>query len=267
MTLRRSLPLALVLIAGCQITKEPAPLLATPKKPLLAKQVYEVTYVTQKESARVKSVQLPAHPIAEADTVRIVANKVSLTDTLAQQIAVALQAKGLKVQDDEKSHYVLTIHQLDLDFAKDKSYQLQISGNKDRLAVLARLPQQQQCKSIVASVSMRLTHQKSSDVVWFAKASIDSASFQNQPLRYQLTKQQKVTNEQEVIQFVQDQNTDEARLMRTEQTVTIPKYKVVESVSELEKTSGACTETEVSALVPMMQKHLSDILIEKIAVK
>ncbi|QTH71345.1 hypothetical protein [Pseudoalteromonas xiamenensis] len=267
MTFRFSLILAMLLLSGCQLTQKPAPLMAIPKKPPLAKRVYEVAYNTPVESARVKSVQLPAHPIARGDTVSLSASKVSLTDTLKDFIVSNLTAKGLKIVDGNQGHYVLTIHQLDLEFAKDRLYQLQVSGNAERLEVLSSIPQQMECKSILASVSMRLTHQKSSDVVWFAKASIDSASYQAQPLRFQISKEQQVSNEQQVMEFVESQNTEEARKSRSSTQVKVPKYVVKDVISPLQKQSGACNETEVSALTADMQKQLSKLLIDKINVK
>lgn len=257
------LAVAFVLV-GCQLTPQPAPLMTMPKKPPLKKTVFEVAYTSQVESARVKSVQLPAHPIRFGDTVSISASKVALTDTLKQFIVAQLKSKGLKVVDNNQGHYILTIHQIDLDFAKDRIYQLQVSGNKDRLSILETLPPQQECKSIIASVSMRLTHQKTSDVVWFAKASIDSGSFVNQPLRFQVVKQQKITNEQTVIEFVEQQNTDEARIQRRSNHVSVPKYQLTDTISPMQKQSGLCNETEISALSPNMHEFLSKLLIEKV---
>ncbi|CCQ11650.1 putative orphan protein; putative signal peptide [Pseudoalteromonas luteoviolacea B = ATCC 29581] len=267
MTFRISLIVAAVTLSGCQLIKQPAPLLSTPKKPPLATQVYEVAYSSVTESARVKSVQLPAHPIKKGDTVFINSSRVSLTAPLNAHIIELMNKKGLRIVDHESANYLLTLQQLDLEFVEDKNYKIQLAGNKERLALLAALPQQQTCKNVLASISMRLTHNQSSDVIWFAKASIDTASFQNKPLRYQVIKSQQIANEQQVIEFVQSQNTEEARLVRSTKHVTIPKYVVSETLSKLTKRSGACSETEVSALTPDLQRHLSKVLIEKITVK
>lgn len=252
------------ILTGCQLTPQPAPIMTMPKKPPLKKTVFEVAYTSSVESARVKSVQLPAHPIRFGDSVSISASKVALTDTLKQFIVAQLKSKGLKVVENNQGHYTLTIHQIDLDFAKDRIYQLQVSGNKDRLSILETLPPQQECKSIIASVSMRLTHQKSSDVVWFAKASIDSGSFINQPLRYQVVKEQQIINEQRVIEFIEHQNTQEARIERRSKQINIPKYQIADTISPMQKQSGFCNDTEVSALSPNMHEFLSKLLIDKV---
>lgn len=264
MFIRLSLLAIPFVLAGCQLTPKPAPLMVIPKKPPLKKTVFEVAYTSPSESARVKSVQLPAHAIHVGDSVSISAEKVPLTDTLRQLIVKQLEEKGLTVVDNSQAHYTLTLHQLDLDFAKDRTYQLQVSGNNERLAVLSTLPALQECKSIIASVSMRLTHKKSSDVVWFAKASVDSGSFVKQPLRYQVTKEQKITNEQSIIEFVEQQNTEESRLERRAKQISIPKYQLTEVISPMLKQSGVCNETEVSALSPDMHAFLSKILIDKV---
>ena len=47
-----------------------------------------------------KSVQLPAHAVSKNQTVTIVADKTSVTDTLYSQISEALVAKQLKVVDE-----------------------------------------------------------------------------------------------------------------------------------------------------------------------
>ncbi|MGC0118229.1 hypothetical protein [Pseudoalteromonas piscicida] len=256
------------LLFGCVTTAPLAPKLDVPKEPLLKKSVYQISYSTELNSARIKSVQLPAHPLAQGDTVYINADKVSLTDTLRKQIVALLEKKGLKVVAAKNANYTLTIHQLDLEFAANKTYALDRPRNPHpHIAELAQNSPAFQCTNIVASVSMRLAHQASSDVVWFAKSSVDSAGFQGIPLQFTFTEVEKIENEHDVLSFIVAQNTDEARRQRGEKPVDIPPYKVTKTVSPLEKTAGACTQTEVSALTADMQKHLAESLIEKLNVK
>lgn len=244
-----------------------APKLNVPPKPLLSKEIYQLSYSTELDSARIKSVQLPAHPIEKNNTVRIVADKVAMTDTLKSYITQSLKNQGLSVTEKRGADYVLNVHQLDLSFGPDKTYLL----NRPKAShPLYKLVTQQapsyQCSNIIASVSMRLTHVASSDVVWFAKSSIDSASFQGTPLQFSYTKEQKLTNEHDVISFVVEQNSEQARIARAQEPVQLPEYKVEEAISGPEKSAGACTETEVSALTSAMHQKLTAILIDKINV-
>ncbi|MBD1582274.1 hypothetical protein [Pseudoalteromonas sp. S16_S37] len=252
---------------GCSLTPKMAPKLNVPSKPILSKEIYQLSYSTELDSARIKSVQLPAHPIEKNNTVRIVADKVAMTDTLKSHLEQALQKQGLKVVEKHGADYVLNIHQLDLTFGPDKTYVLNQPKSSHALyKLVTQKAPSYQCSNIVASVSMRLTHIASSDVIWFAKSSIDSASFQGIPLQFSYTKEQKITNEHDVLAFIVEQNSEQARIARAEEPVTIPQYIVEDVISGPEKSSGACSATEVSALSSAMHQKLSSILIDKINV-
>ncbi|WP_405601461.1 MULTISPECIES: hypothetical protein [unclassified Pseudoalteromonas] len=260
--------LFIFLSAGCSITKQPAESLTMPLKPTLKSQTYLLEYETEHASPKVKSVQLPAHKIQFNQTVKIVSDKASMTDTLLSQISQALNEKQLKVTTRNDSDYILTIQQLDLAFKDD----IQYTPSKPEKAypLYKKVVQQyptQQCAAIFAEVSMRLTHKKSGDVVWFAKSSIDSASFHQEPLAYSFNEEQKISNELEVAAFIHQQNTEQARLARVDKEIEIPDYKIISKLSNLTKISGPCNRTEVSALTPMMQFYLSSILIDKIKVQ
>jgi hypothetical protein len=246
----------------------PAEPLAMPLKPTLKSQTYQLEYETQYASPKVKSVQLPAHRVQKNQSVKISTNKASVTDTLLSQISQSLNEKKLKVTTKNNSDYILSIQQLDLTFTDDTKYSLKQPENP--FALHANVAQQyptQQCAAILAQVSMRLTHKESGDVVWFAKSSIDSASFHREPLVYSFIEKQKITNELEVVAFVHQQNTEQARLARIGKDVQIPEYKTLSKLSSLTKLNGPCNRTEVSALTPMMQFYLSSILIDKIKVQ
>jgi hypothetical protein len=252
-------------IFGCASTKKLAPMLDIPAKPLLTKEVYQLSYSTELDSARIKSVQLPAHPIKTHNTVRIVTDKVSMTDTLKAQLIKALNSKGLEIVESSIADYILTVHQLDLEFGPNKTYTL--NQPRSPHPFFTRLAQQvpsYQCANIIASVSMRLTHQASSDVVWFAQSSIDSASFQGIPLQVNYTQKQSITNEHAVISFIVKHNTDAAREARFNNPITTPSYNVKTSISQPTKIAGACSKTEVSALSSAMQTSLTNLLIDKI---
>ncbi|KDC53374.1 hypothetical protein [Pseudoalteromonas sp. S3431] len=260
--------LFILFLSGCVITKQPAEPLAMPLKPNLKSQTYQLEYETTHSSPKVKSVQLPAHKVIKNQTVKIISDKASLTDTLLSQISQALNDKALKVTTKNNSDYVLTIQQLDLSFTDDTKYL--IKQPQKPFSFYTEVAQQypiQQCATIFAQVSMRLTHKKSGDIVWFAKSSIDSASFHREPLVYSFNEEQKITNELEVVAFIHQQNTEEARLARLGKEIQIPSYKILSKLSSLTKLTGPCNRTEISALTPMMQFYLSSILIDKIKVQ
>jgi len=260
--------LFILLSTGCAITKQPAEPLAMPLKPTLKSQTYQLEYTTEHSSPKVKSVQLPAHKVVRNQTVKIITDKASVTDKLLSQISQALNDKQLKVTTKNNSDYTLTIQQLDLTFTDDTKYAIKQPENSFTLySNVAQQYPTQQCAAMFAQVSMRLTHKSSGDVVWFAKSSIDSASFHREPLIYNFTEEQKITNELEVVAFVHQQNTDEARIERLGKDIQIPQYKTLSKLSSLTKLSGPCNRTEVSALTPMMQFYLSSILIDKIKVQ
>jgi hypothetical protein len=255
---------------GCALTKQPAALLPMPLKPALKSQTYQLAYETELSSPKVKSVQLPAHNIVRNQRVYIATDKASVTDTLLAQISQALTDKNLLVSEKANSDYILTINQLDLSFVDDTNYVLSKPEKPYPLfsTVSTQYPSQQ-CATIFAQVSMRLTHKLSGDVVWFAKSSIDSASFHKEPIVFNFSYEQRITNELEVAAFVLQQNTEEARLERAEHEndIVIPEYKTLSKLSNLTKVHGPCNRTEISALTPMMQYYLSSILIEKIKVQ
>ena len=74
-------------------------------------------------------------------------------------------------------------------------------------------------------------------------------------------------NELEVASFVHEQNSEQARMARINQEVTIPAYQTITQMTALKKEQGPCNRTEISALTPMMQYYLSSILIDKIKVQ
>ncbi len=267
----RILIIAVFIVSTSACVTAPPPIAAPlemPEKPSLKSQKLQVQYETEHASPKVKSVQLPAHKVTRNQTVRIVADQASVTDTLFMQISDALKAVNLRVVDQGVTDYTLSIHQLELNFIDDTKYQItppaEITPTFDKVAKLYPI---QQCATINAQVSMRLTHRASGDVVWFGKSSIDSASFHREPLVYSFVQEQVISNELEVASFIHQQNTEQARMARVNQDLTIPPYKTISKMSNLSKLQGPCNRTEISALTPMMQFYLSSILIDKIKVQ
>lgn len=267
----RTIILAVLTLTTTACVTAPPPIaapLTMPQKPLLKSHSYQIQYITEHASPKVKSVQLPAHTVSRNQTVTIIADQASVTDTLYKQISDALTALNLRVVEQGNSDYTLSVHQLDLNFIDDTKYQIQAPSSLDATyEKVALLYPSQQCSTINAQVSMRLTHKKSGDVVWFGKSSIDSASFHREPLVYSLVHEQLISNELEIASFIHQQNTEQARIARTNQDVNVPAYKVISKMSKLSKIQGPCNRTEISALTPMMQFYLTSILIDKIKVQ
>lgn len=83
---------------------------------------------------------------------------------------------------------------------------------------------------------------------------------------FSFVQEQLISNELEIASFIHDQNTEQARMARANQDVSIPEYKTISKMSNLTKLQGPCNRTEISALTPMMQYYLTSILIDKIKV-
>lgn len=169
----RILIIAVFILTTTACVTAPPPIaapLAMPAKPSLKSQSYQVEYATKHASPKVKSVQLPAHKVSRNQTVRIVADKASVTDTLFKQISDAITAINLRVVEQGVTDYTLSIHRLELNFIDDTKYQIQVpSETTTTFEKVAMLYPTQQCATINAQVSMRLTHRASGDVVWFGK--------------------------------------------------------------------------------------------------
>ncbi|MCF2856242.1 hypothetical protein L1286_02080 [Pseudoalteromonas sp. SMS1] len=259
---------AVIGLTGCAMTQPLAPKLTVPPKPLLQKSIYQISYTAELESARIKSVQLPAHTVKKQDTVFIDATKVTLTEQLRSALVKMLNKKGLQVDMQQNTDYRLVIQQMDLSFDRDKVYVLnKPSTDHPYIAKISQTIPSKQCSNITASLSMRLTHNDSADVVWFAKSSVDSAGFQGIPLQYSFTETQKVVNEQEVVSFIEQQNLEEARQQRHGSPVEIPSYIVQPDITPLIKVAGACSKDEVSELTPKMMLTLTRNLIDKLNVQ
>ncbi|KTF16347.1 hypothetical protein [Pseudoalteromonas sp. H105] len=267
----RFIIIAFLVLTTAACTSSPTPVADTllmPQKPLLKTQHYQISYSTEHQSPKVKSVQLPAHKVKRNQTVSIIADNTSVTDTLYTQITDALNAIQLNVVSKGTSDYTLSIHQLELNFVEDTKYQIDTPESPlPTFEKVSLLHPSQQCATISADVSMRLTHRASGDVVWFGKSAIESASFHREPLIYSYSQEQIISNELEVASFIHQQNTEQARLLRATQKVVTPPYKTISKISSLTKVQGPCNRTEVSALTPMMQYYLSSILIDKIKVQ
>ncbi len=257
----------LLVISGCTVFKQPAEPIPLPEKPRLQQQVFSLHYATELAPPRVKSVQLPAHPLKKGQGVYISADNVGMTDRLKQHIETRLKQKGLVLAARKQADYVLTFNQLEIKSNEEIEYQVIAPNNITQAHAMATQYPVQRCANITGSVSMKLAHKPSGDVVWFAKASVDSASFFSKPLVYQFEQHQVITNEKEVIRFIQEQNTDEARRARAEQGVTVPQFQIVEQRTIPQKVSGPCRAPEVAALVPDIQAYLSTLLLDKVTVK
>ncbi|MDK1289321.1 hypothetical protein [Pseudoalteromonas umbrosa] len=260
--------IALTGLTGCMLSQPLAPKLRMPPKPLLQKSIFQISYSSELESARIKSVQLPAHPVKKLDSVYIDTNKVTITDELHDALVNILSDKGLIVDNHENTDYRLIIQQVDLTFGKDKIYVFnKPTSDHPYITKISQTMPTKQCSNIVVSLSMRLTHNQSSDVVWFAKSSVDSAGFQGIPMQYTFTETQRITNEKDIIEFIAEQNTDKARQQRYQTAINIPKYIVKPTQTPLIKVAGACEKDEVSALTTKMQLKLTKGLIDKLNVQ
>ena len=219
---------------------------------------------------RIRSVQLPAHPIARHQTFTINSSEVDLPAPLEQEIIQTLQDLQLETSLNKTTDYVLTLHQLDTQTLAPITYQLvQSDTMQSKLNDVIKQFPNISCDNTKVSVSMRLTHRDSGDVVWFAKASMDVASFQNKSLIFEATLQEKVDNEHQVMSFVVEHNTKQARQFRAEhgQNIQIPDFEIKHELIDFKKISGACNATEILPVTLMLKRYLVLNLIDKINVE
>lgn len=262
------LGIGLLLSSACSFTPQLAPELTLPKKPLLKKEVMFLTYSAKQNPVRIKSVQLPAHPIYKSNRVWVDPKSQQLTESQYEVVVNQLAELGLIVADSNDADYILNVQQLSVERTADIDFQLQQNKNTSKQSVeVVKNNQSKQCSNYEVKVSFRLNHKKSADVVWIAQASLNSHTFINKPVVYKFTQQQVISNEQVVVDFVNLHNTEAARKQRFEQAVSIPEYQVTVQTSPLTKVSGLCTNDEVSAVTTDIETHLIAELMAKLKVR
>jgi len=262
------LGIGLLLSSACSFTPQLAPELKLPKKPLLKKEVVFLTYKTKKNPVRIKSVQLPAHPIYKNNRVWVDPKSLQLTESQYQVVIDQLSELGLVIANNNDADYILNVQQLSVERTNDIDLQLESNKKiKSKSADVIKNNQSKQCSNYEVKVSFRLNHKKSADVVWIAQASINSQTFIDEPVVYKFTQQQVITNEQAVVDFINLHNTETARKQRFDQKVSIPKYQVVYQTSPLTKVSGLCNNQEVAAVTNNIEAHLIAELMAKLKVR
>jgi hypothetical protein len=116
------------------------------------------------------------------------------------------------------------------------------------------------------SISLRLTHTQSGDVVWFAQGELNTSEHTIKPLIYQFNLYQDITNKKQVSDFVLNNNTEAARALRAQKEVTIPTYEISTHSTKLVKISGNCSQSEVDALAPKISLQLIKTLVKKLKI-
>jgi hypothetical protein len=262
------LGVGLLLSSACSLTPQLAPELTLPKKPLLKKEVVFLTYSAKQNPVKIKSVQLPAHPIYKNNRVWVDPKSLQLTQLQYQLVVEQLSELGLVVANSNDADYILNVQQLSVERSNDIDLQLETNKKiKYHNEPVLKSNQSKQCSNYEVKVSFRLNHKQSADVVWIAQASISSHTFIDKPVIYKFTQQQVVTNEQAVVDFINLHNTEAARKQRFEQKVSVPKYQIEYQTSPLTKVSGLCTNQEVTAVTNDIEAHLIAELMGKLKVR
>ena len=264
-----ALGIGILFSSACSFTPQLAPELNVPNKPLLKKEIVFLTYNAEQSPLKIKSVQLPAHPIHQSDKVRIDSKSLQLTGEQKHNLETLLTEKGLIGTDNNNADYVLTVQQLSVN--KQPDLELPLIKPQDqtqqKAANLAKANSSIACANSEVKISFRLNHRKSADVVWISQAGLSSHTYINQPVVYKFTQQQIVTNEQNILDFVRKQNTEEARKERFDKVVTIPQYQIGYNTSPLTKVSGICSAQQVSSITSEIETHLITELIAKLKVQ
>lgn len=258
------------LLAGCQLTTPLAPLLDLPEEPKLTSEDIQVQYITtgSSDSAQIKSVQLPAHKITKQQTIAFDLSKANVDYDLTEIFSEAFQKASLQpVNDTSNAEYKLTINKLSHKQGIEAHYELKNKQSiNDLEGINTKTLMTKSCNSMDTTISLRLTHTQSGDVVWFAQASLNTAEQPITPLIYQFNLYQEITNKKQVSAFILKNNTEEARALRAQNEITIPAYEISTRSSELLKVSGSCSQNEVDALAPKISLQLIKTLVNKLKI-
>jgi len=257
----------LILLLGCQLTTPLAPLLEMPEEPQLNSQIIKVQYIkTEQEnssSLNIKSVQLPAHKITSKQTIAFDLSKANVEYDLSKIFNEQFKRVDLKpVSDTFNAEYKLTLNKIS--HKKGTQIHFQLKDNiKGKVNYTFK---NKVCESMDTTISLRLTHTKSGDVVWFAQAEINSSNYPAVPLKFKFNSYEKVNNKKHIISFIKNNNTEEARAMRAHTPIATPSYEISTHSTDLIKVSGVCSQSEVIDLAPKISQHLIKTLVNKLKI-
>ncbi len=250
-------------LSACVFTPEMAPLLQIPAKPAIKKQQAQITYQLPKANVKLKSVQLPAHKISKQDKIMIDFTHAD-TKNLKNKVITLLKNKSMQLTTDEtQAKYKLSLNKYSITKGDDINAK-RSPLTTDHAVISQTLNKNQTCSTYQVNLSFRLTHIKSGDVVWFARGGLNSAGFSNNQLVYQVNINQSIENELKIVNFINKQNTQQARIERFKNPVEIPEYQVVETPDQARKISGYCADDEVQQLTPDITNYLAKALIQKL---
>ena len=256
-----------IALPGCQLLTEPAPLLVLPEEPKLRTHTAVLQYEAPMSPLQIKSVQLPAHPLKKGQTVMLADKNIHSESKLAQLLVTKLHEIGLTLIHTGQADYKLTLTKIELLPGNTTDFKLKAQSTKYPL-VQQEMDNNpvKHCATLKGNIGLRLTHLESGDIVWFAKARADTTTLGEHILTQKMTLKETIVNQQSVRAFIEEQNTDEARMKRAHQPVKIPTYKLEQQTTLNNKVSGRCTEEEVQSLNIPLKHFLMSELISKLNV-
>lgn len=259
----------MILLFGCHLTKPLAPLLEMPKVPQLNYQKFQIEYIkTEQEklsSLQIKSVQLPAHQITKKQTIAFDLSKAEVSYDLARIFNEQFKKINLKpVSDTINTEYKLTLNKITHKIGAQVHFELK---NKSRMkGIVDNKLIAKMCDSMDTIISLRLTHTKSGDVVWFAQSEINSSNYPTTPLSFKFNFYEIINNKKQISLFITNHNTEEARIIRAQTPVSIPSYIISTHSSDLVKVSGVCSQTEANDLAEKISQYLIKNLVNKLKI-
>lgn len=261
--------ISLLTLSGCQLLTEPAPLLAIPTPPKLQSNSYDVFYRANPTELQIQSVQLPARPLLKGQIITLINPTLAKDSELFATLKKLFSDLGLVLQLDKSidSDYRLTITKLEFVEGDKIDYRLEKDASLP-FVVQQKFTQlnPQSCSSIKGTVGIRLTNTKTGNVVWFATAAADNTTLGHTELTYKVDWAQIITNKKEVKKFVDEQNSEQARLVRATVPVEPPKYIVAETASTPRFISGYCAVNNEKNISQQLQTFLLTELINKLNV-
>lgn len=96
------------------------------------------------------------------------------------------------------------------------------------------------CETIQSHLNAKLVHVKTGEIAWIGEHSLNEYSAGVQSVGFEFGKKRYVSNGKKIQRFIRRNNTEEARIRRAKQEVSIPPFQYAESLIKPTVSSGRC---------------------------
>jgi len=146
-----------------------------------------------------------------------------------------------------------------------KAYQVDLAGFEPFQLLLTNFPeatgellarQYIQCSENIVTIEGKMIHIATGNVVWISSLSLSSKDADNTDMQVKIAVNKTASNEQDILQYVKQQNTKEARKFRYGKDVEYPSWQHAMYVSTPIVTQGNCQVDEFGSEITEQQKTL-----------